>query len=87
MDFKERFKKLESEKIHEELFQRTTEYKYYEFGVAQGMYFIYNTIKEYDKKGFNLKNNELMQVIKNCASTNEKISNLFIRMLKDIKSE
>ena len=69
MDLKEWIKinkKLESTQIHEELFQTTSEHKYYQFGVAHGMYFIYNAINEYNKKGIVLSNIELMQVIRIC---------------------
>lgn len=80
-------RKLESDKIHEELFQTSLEHKYYSFGVAHGMYFIYNTINEYNKKGIVLSNIELMQVIRDCANSSENLAGHFVRMLKDIKSE
>ena len=80
-----RHKEPESKKIHDELFQTTSEYKYYTYGVAQGMYFVYSTVNEYNKKGITLTNIELMQVIKSCASTNEKSNGHFIRMLMDIE--
>ena len=84
-EFIKAHKKLESEQIHEELFQTTSEHKYYSFGVAHGLYFIYNTINEYNKKGIVLSNDELMQVIKTCANFNENLNGHFIRMLKDVK--
>lgn len=90
MDLKEFIKgrkKLESEQIHEELFKTTSEHKYYSFGVAHGMYFIYNTIHEYSKKGIVLSNIELLQIIRECANLNESLTGHFVRMLKDIKSE
>ena len=86
-DMIKRYTKLESEQIHEELFQTTSQHKYYQFGVAHGLYFIYNTINEYNKKGIVLSNVELMQVIRECANLNENLAGHFIRMLKDIKSE
>ena len=82
-----KYKKPESNKIHDELFQTTSEYKYYTYGVAQGMYFIYNTLNEYNKKEISLTNTELMRVIRNCASTDEKFNDYFIRMLKNIEIE
>jgi len=82
-----KYKDPESKKIHEELFQTTSEHKYYSFGVAHGMYFIYNTINEYNKKGIALSNIELMQVIRECANLNENLAGHFIRMLKDIETE
>lgn len=86
LDELRKYKEPESKKIHDELFQTTSEHKYYTYGVAQGIYFIYSTINEYNKKGFVLSNTELMQVIKTCAGTDEKINVHFIRMLKDIET-
>lgn len=78
-------KELESSKIHEELFQTTTEHKYYSFGVAQGMYMIYKSINDCDKKGFTLTNSELMQIIKEVVKNDYRIEDNFTRLLKDIE--
>jgi len=87
IDELKKYKEPESKKIHDELFKTTSEYKYYSFGIAQGIYFIYNAINEYNKRGIVLSNAELMQVIRECTKLDENISGHFIRMLKDIKSE
>lgn len=82
-----KYKDPESKKIHDELFQTTSEYKYYTYGVAHGMYIICNVLNEYNKKEISLTNIELMQVIRSCANMDEKISGHFIRMLKDLEME
>ena len=51
IDGLKKYKEPESKKIHDELFKTTSEHKYYSFGIAQGIYFIYNAINEYNKKG------------------------------------
>ena len=56
IDELKRYKEPESKKIHDELFKTTSEHKYYSFGIAQGMYFIYHTINEYNKKEIVLSN-------------------------------
>ena len=85
IDELKKYKEPESKKIYDELFKTTSEHKYYSLGVAQGIYFIYNAINEYNKKGIVLSNAELMQVIRECTELDENISCHFIRMLKDIK--
>jgi len=85
LDDLKKYKEPESKKIHDELFQTTSEYKYYTYGVAQGMYSIYNALNEYNKRGISLANTELMQVIKSCSIADEKINTHFIRLLKDIE--
>lgn len=37
------YKETETEKIHKELFKTTSEYQYYLFGIAFGLYSIYDT--------------------------------------------
>ena len=52
-DFRNYKKITESERIHEELFHKTSEYDYYNLGVATGLYAIYNTFLEYENLDFN----------------------------------
>lgn len=75
--------KIESEQIHDELFKTTTEYQYYLFGMAHGLYFIYKTMYEY-KDYKSLETIEWMKVIKKAVNSDEKILKNFNRLLKDI---
>ena len=84
IEYLKKLRKTESEKIHDELFETTTEHKYYEFGVAQGLYFIYNLLNEY-KNNPPLTNVEWMGVIERCANNNGKLTDHFNRMIKKIK--
>lgn len=69
------------EKIHKELFQSTSEHKYYQFGLATGLYAVYEIAS-------NLKNSkftgeELMQILQISADDFDKeIHDYFIKMIK-----
>jgi hypothetical protein len=80
-------KKNEVEIIHDELFQTTTEYEYYRFGIAQGMYVIYNLLNEYKNNNVSLTIDQVMGVIKICIDNDEKIKGHFNRLIKDLESE
>lgn len=77
-----KYKKTESEIIHDELFKTTSEYKYYNFGVAQGLYFIYDLMNEYKDK---CTIREIMVAIKNATDKEDQLKDNFNRLIKDIK--
>lgn len=71
--------------IHEEIFQTTSEHKYYELGVAQGMYSIYTMCNNLIVNGYDeVKLEQLMDVIKQSATEfkdHNEIGNMFNRMI------
>jgi len=77
--------KSELELIHNEIFQTTTEHKYYILGVAQGFYHIYQILNEHKDKSFTSL--ELMEAIKYAGSNEQKIKEYFDRLLKDLEKE
>jgi hypothetical protein len=79
------YDKYESQKIHEELFQKTSEYEYLLYGIAQGMYSIYLMLHSVGDK-YNFTNNEMMDLIKDCANKDEKIKDAFDRLLLDLEN-
>jgi len=76
------YEKYESEKIHHEIFEKSTEHQYYSLGVAQGMYFLYKTLNQYKDRKFT--GEELMDVIKSSVTTNGGVKEYFERLLLDI---
>lgn len=87
MDKKTRIKlgleKSVAEQIHDELFKSTTEYQYYLFGVAQGMFSLYSTFDQLKSKNMNLTSEEAMQVIKNCVDG--EIKTYFNRLVTELE--
>lgn len=75
--------KSELEIIHDELFQTTSEYEYYKFGIAQGLHVIYNLLNEYKINNILLTIDQIMGVIKICTDNDEKIKDYFNRLIKN----
>jgi len=87
-DWYRKYKEPESRKMHDELFKTTTEYNYHMFGVAYGMYIIYELLGKYKEQSDMLYVNELMKIIKSCAELSEKeINTYFSRLVGDIETK
>jgi hypothetical protein len=78
-------KETVGELIHKELFRTTTEYQYYNFGVAQGLHCIYEMAKGFKENKFN--GEELMQVIKHAVEHSEKDIIEYFNKLTKIEEE
>jgi len=77
--------KTECELIHNEIFQTTTEHKYYTLGVAQGFYHIYQMLNRFKEQNFTSL--ELMEIIKHTGAHDSKINEYFSRLLQDLENE
>jgi len=83
-DYYRKYKEPESRKMHDELFKTTTEYNYHMFGVAYGMYIIYDLLGKYKKQSNILYADELMKTLKTVAELSEKEINVyFSRLIAD----
>jgi predicted small secreted protein len=80
-----RERKSEVEKIHQEIFAKSMEHKYYSLGVAQGISFVYSLINTHKDKNFTSE--QWMEVIKNSASQDDKIGEYFTRIINSEKKE
>ena len=77
--------KSELEMIHNEIFQTTTEHKYYMLGVAQGFYHIYKMLNEFKDQSFTPL--QLMEIIRSVSDNEKDIKINFDRLLKDIDED
>jgi hypothetical protein len=77
MQYKGYYKQTETEKIHKEIFKESSDYKHYMLGIAQGLYFIYDLIKQYKDK---LNNDELLEVIENFPCEEELLKEYFLKI-------
>lgn len=74
--------------LHEEIFQTTSEHKYYELGVAQGIYIIYHMFENLIKNGYEeVKLTDIMEVVKKSANDNENIGINFNKMVEYDKED
>lgn len=74
--------------LHEEIFKTTSEHKYYELGVAQGVYIIYNMFENLIKYGYDeVKLTHIMEIIKQSANDNENVGINFNKMVEYDKEE
>jgi len=84
MDIKEYakyYKRTEGEIIHWDIFKDTSNAKYQNLGVAQGLYFIYDLINEYKDQ---VKDNEVwLKTIKNAVMREKEIGEYFERLLNN----
>lgn len=83
-DFKNYYKRTETENIHWEIFKETPEYKNYTLGLAQGIYAIYDLINEFKDKI--IDNNEWLKAIENVSTQDEKVGAYFQRLLSAKKN-
>jgi len=80
-------KRTQIELIHEELFNTSENCKYHAFGIARGLYSLYDVLNKIKNKNNNITINEIMLYIKQIASTDNKINEYFFKLLKDIEEE
>lgn len=73
-----RYKRLEIENIHQEIFRNSPECRYYFSGVAVGLY-IAHQLLSHAPKDFTM--NELIEAIKLAAEDNEEVSEYFTRLV------
>jgi len=78
MQMKNYYKRTEAEKIHREIFQESSDHKYYMLGMAQGFYFIYDLIKEYKDKVND--NNEWLKIIETIPCEEKLCKEYFVRI-------
>lgn len=78
--------KYESEKIHNEIFQNSTNHQYYILGVAQGLYFLYKTMDNVSVTTPSFSKEDIMQIIKYTIdhNDNDKLKTYFNRLLLDL---
>lgn len=80
--FKNYYKRTEAHNIHDEIFRTSPEYQHYLLGVAQGIYVVYDLIREYENK---ICNKDLLEALERLASQDDKIGEYFIRLLNQGK--
>jgi len=86
MNFKDFYKETASERIHKDLFKTTTEYQYYLFGVALGLFTIYDMANEL--KNRSLTSEELMEAIKYSVERSGKEASIYFdKMLKELEEK
>ncbi len=73
------YKRTETENIHIEIFQNSSEYKYYLLGIAQGLYAIYNAMSVSFAK--DVCTGDWMQFIKKLAADDKKVEEYFNRLI------
>ena len=82
MEMKNYYKRTEAEKIHREIFKESSDYKHYILGMAQGIYHIYDLIKQFKDK---IKtNDEWLEVIDNFPC-DEKLFKEYFDRIKNSK--
>lgn len=81
MDMSKYFKRTKLEEIHNELFEQTTEHKYYTLGLARGLVVIYHLVNKYDK----LSSDDIANIIRRIISNekNEEFERFFNELLED----
>jgi hypothetical protein len=86
------YEKPIAQQLHEELFQTTSEFKYYELGVTTGLYSIYNMLNTLVKKGYEqVPTKDLIDIIVKSLDGDSKeeinIKDMFKRMIIDDDEE
>lgn len=76
------YEKSIQEQLHNEIFQTTSEHKYYELGMANGLYYVYQVFDNLIKNGYvDVKLDDLKNIIKQSANDNINIGELFNKMV------
>lgn len=85
MDIRNYVKIDETIKIHEELFEKSLYNDYFNYGIAKGLFSIYDMLNEV--KVEKVTTSELMQIIRGSVDFNENISKYFSRLLGELENK